>query len=155
MWREVPGHVSAVAVIPDLSSRDRWAAIREVISRWPALSNSTRKEIKQAVITRERIHSTAVGHSIALSHGEWKGLSSVLVAVGVSQIGIEFAAVDRELVHLLFVFATPPSQRSEYLQVLARICRLGRQEYLSSLWKNKIDVHMVERTLNQALDPLF
>ena len=148
------GCVSSVAVVPDLSSRDKWAAIHEVISRWPALSDANREAIEHAVVARERIHSTAVGRSIALSHGELKGLSSLLVAVGVSRLGIEFAAVDRQPVHLLFVFATPPAQRSEYLQVLAAICRLGRQGRLTGLWESGVDTDTVERTLHQAFDPL-
>ena len=145
---------SSVVVVPNLSSRDKWAAIHEVISRWPALGDANRGAIEHAVVARERIHSTAVGRSIALSHGELKGLSSLLVAVGVSRLGIDFAAIDRQPVHLLFVFATPPAQRSEYLQVLAAICRLGRQGRLTGLWESGVDTDTVERTLHQAFDPL-
>ena len=146
--------VSSVAVVPDLSSRDKWAAIHEVISQWPALSGRYRAAIERAVVARERLHSTAVGRGIALSHGEMKGLTSLLVAVGVSRVGIEFGAVDRQPVHLLFVFATPPAQRSEYLQVLAAICRLGRQGRLAALWEGTADSHTIERTLSQAFDPV-
>lgn len=145
---------SPVAVVPELASRDKWAAIHEVISQWPALSGRYREEIERAVIARERIHSTAVGRGIALSHGELQGLSTLLVAVGVSRVGIEFGSVDRRPVHLLFVFATPPAQRSEYLQVLAAICRLGRQGRLTALWEAAADTDTIERTLSQAFEPL-
>lgn len=146
--------VSSVAVVPELASRDKWAAIHEVISQWPALSGRYREEIERAVIARERIHSTAVGRGIALSHGELQGLSSLLVAVGVSRVGIEFGAVDRRPVHLLFVFATPPAQRSEYLQTLAAICRLARQGRLTALWEAAADTDTIERTLSRAFEPL-
>lgn len=125
-----------------------------MISQWPALSGRYRAAIERAVVARERLHSTAVGRGIALSHGEMKGLTSLLVAVGVSRVGIEFGAVDRQPVHLLFVFATPPAQRSEYLQVLAAICRLGRQGRLAALWEGTADSHTIERTLSQAFDPV-
>lgn len=125
-----------------------------MISQWPALSGRNREAIERAVVARERLHSTAVGRGIALSHGEMKGLASLLVAVGVSRVGIEFGAVDRQPVHLLFVFATPPAQRSEYLQVLAAICRLGRQGRLAALWDRNADSDTVERTLSQAFDPV-
>ena len=52
------------------------------------------------------------------------------------------------------MFATPPAQRSEYLQVLAAICRLGRQGRLTGLWESGVDTDTVERTLHQAFDPL-
>ena len=152
--REVQRCVAPVSVVPELSSRDKWNAISEVISRSPALAGPNRTAIERAVVVRERLHSTAVGRGIALSHGELKGLSSLLVGVGVSRQGIEFGAVDRQPVHLLFVFATPPAQRSQYLQALATICRLGRQGCLTVLWEGASDQDAIERTLGPALDPL-
>lgn len=146
--------LSPVSIIHSLSSRDKWAAISEVIDCSPALAGSRSTELKSAVLARERTNSTAVGRGIALSHGELKGLSSMQIAVGLSRYGIEFGAVDRKPVHLLFVFATPPEQRSEYLQALATICRLGRQNRFEILWKGAADRDIVERTMNLSFSPL-
>ena len=146
------GSFSSLAVVPDLSSRDRWSAIHETISRWPDLEDFNREAIEHAVVTRERIDSTAVGRGIALSHGELKGLSSLLVAVGISRIGIEFAAVDGQPVHLLFVFATPPSHRTEYLQALAQICRMGRQGLLKRLWQEEFTPNTMTLLLHQLVN---
>ena len=146
--------VSPVSVVPVLSSRDKWTAISELISLSPSLSTPHGEKIRRAVVARERINSTGLGRGVAFAHGELKGISSLLVGVGVSIHGIDFSAVDRKPVHLLFVFATPPAQRSQYLRTMATVCRLARQEGLSPLWDGTATLRSIEITLSPALDPL-
>ena len=116
-------------VVPDLSSTNKFDAIRELIRRAPVfrgLSDPSRFE--EAVIERERQQSTGFGHGVAVAHGRVEGVPRVLIALGVSREGIPFDAPDGEPVRLLFVIASPPSLSLEYLQALSTLVRCLREK---------------------------
>ncbi|HET6451608.1 MAG TPA: PTS sugar transporter subunit IIA [Spirochaetia bacterium] len=116
-------------VVAELLSTDKFDAIRETIRRAPvfrALADVSRFE--EAVIERERQHSTGFGHGVAVAHGRVEGVSRVLIGLGISRLGIPFDAPDGEPVRLLFVIASPPSLSLEYLQTLSTLVRCLREK---------------------------
>lgn len=72
---------------------------------------------------RESLGSTGIGGGIAIPHCKMHGLARGVVAVGISQPGIDFAAVDSRPVHVLFLVVSPAESPAEHLQVLAAISR--------------------------------
>ena len=84
--------------------------------------------IVEALTTRERLASTGVGSGVAIPHGRVEGLDGVRVAVVTCPDGVDFAAVDGELVHILIGILAPQRRPTEHLKVLARVSRLLRDD---------------------------
>ena len=141
------------AVVDNLVSTDKYAAIAEVIARTGVFdSQSQRGSIETAVVSREREQTTGIGHGVAACHGRTRDVDQVIVALGISRAGLDFGAADGQLVHLLFVLATPPGWHRDYLQALAGICKLRRSNFLSSLLAAPANELEIQQRLRGALD---
>ena len=55
------------------------------------------------LMEREDQQSTGIGDGIAIPHGRMTGLAGVAAALGVSEEGIEFDAIDGKPVHVVFL----------------------------------------------------
>jgi PTS system nitrogen regulatory IIA component len=116
-------------VVAGLESRDKFEAIRELIHSAPVFNGvETRNRIIEAVVRREKILSTGLGRGVALAHGTTDAVDRIVIALGISRLGIDYQAVDQAPVHLLFVIINPPGRQVEYLLALAAVTRMVRDE---------------------------
>lgn len=74
-----------------------------------------------ALIGRERLGSTAVGHGVAIPHGRLEGIESVRGAFLRLTDPVDFEAADGEPVDLLVGLLVPSECGDEHLAVLAAI----------------------------------
>jgi len=117
------------SVVADLLSTEKFEALRELIRRAPVFGAlADLRRLEEAVINRERQQSTGFGHGVAVAHGRVEGVPRVLMALGISRVGIPFESPDGEPVRLLFVIASPPSLSLEYLQALSTLVRCLRDK---------------------------
>ena len=139
-------------VVDNLQNTDKFAAIHEVVGRALVFANGVqRAAVEQAVMRRERIQSTGIGHGVAAAHGQTDGVSEVTIALGISRSGIDYHAVDGEPVKLLFVLATPPDRHRDYLTALSGICRLSKRDFFKEL----LALDMSEQELQQHICQAF
>lgn len=116
-----------------LHGTDKAAVLRELVDLLPEIRDDTaqRDAFLQALIERERLHTTAIGDGIALPHAR-NPLGGLLkrsvVVFGRHTKGIPFGALDNKPVQLLFLIASP--NLAEHLNVLARISRVLRDQNL-------------------------
>ena len=116
-------------VIPHLHSTDKFSALSELIRNASVFEQIADRDLfEQAVITRERLHTTGFGHGVAVAHGRVAGVQRVLMALGVSRAGIPFDSPDGEAVRLLFVIASPQQVSLDYLQALSTLVRCVRRQ---------------------------
>ena len=135
-------------VVDNLQNTNKFAAIHEVVGRAGVFANGRqRADVEQAVMRRERIQSTGIGHGVAAAHGQTDGVSEVTIALGISRIGIDYHAVDGQPVKLLFVLATPPDRHRDYLTALSGICRLSKRDFFTDLLARD----MTERELQEQI----
>jgi len=118
-------HLDAGLINLDLQSRNKRDAIEEVASLlrdskqvkdWPAFVD--------AVLAREAIGSTAIGKGVALPHARTDTVAGFALAIGRSENGIDFDAVDGQPVHLVFLMGIPVIEVRSYLKLLAHMNRL-------------------------------
>ncbi len=102
----------------------------EVLRQLASLAKKSRKleafseqDIYERLKDRESQGSTGFGDGTALPHIRLKGLKDFLVFIAVSSQGVDFEAMDRKKVHLLFVIIAPEDKVNEHVQVLAAISR--------------------------------
>ncbi|MFN2308496.1 MAG: PTS IIA-like nitrogen regulatory protein PtsN [Gammaproteobacteria bacterium] len=82
------------------------------------------EEIFDSLIGRERLGSTGLGHGVAIPHGRMGGLKAPIGAFIHLENGIDFDALDRHPVDLLFALLVPQESTSEHLQLLAQLAQM-------------------------------
>ncbi len=79
-----------------------------------------------ALIEREALGATGVGHGVAIPHAQVEGLDRMRGVFLRLSPPVDFGAVDDEPVDLVFALLCPPDAGSEQLRALARIARALR-----------------------------
>ena len=73
---------------------------------------------------REAQQSTGIKDGLAIPHAKIEGIDELLAALGVSEAGIDFGALDGRPSHIFIVLLSPERARGVHLKALARISRL-------------------------------
>jgi len=116
-------------VVIELKSTEKYEAIRELIQEAKVFQDLPDLDaFEQAVIQREELQSTGLGHGVAFAHGRLPDVTALKVALGISRKGIHFDSVDGKPVHLLFVFATNPTMHIDYLSCLSSLAKMVKRE---------------------------
>jgi nitrogen PTS system EIIA component len=98
--------------------------------------NFPRSAVLAAVRDREAKMSTGIKRGIALPHGKAEGLPDLRGALGVSKRGIEYASLDGEPVHLVFMLVSAPDDSDIHLAALKRLAiLLDDPEFYTNLVK--------------------
>ena len=85
-------------------------------------------KVFETLIERERLGSTGIGHGVALPHGRMAECHDAIgIFISLSS-GVDYDAIDREPVTLLFALLVPEDSTEEHLQILARLAEFFRQE---------------------------
>ncbi|WP_417269292.1 PTS sugar transporter subunit IIA [Celeribacter sp.] len=79
-----------------------------------------------ALQERESLGPTGVGHGVALPHARIHGLSSVVGAFVRLETPMDFDAVDRQPVDLIFALFAPANSGVDHLKALALVSRTMR-----------------------------
>jgi len=78
----------------------------------------------EAILKREELMPTGIGHGIAVPHaivGEGERIVGVL---GLLEPPVDFGAPDGEPARLVILIATPESQKQRHLELIAAITRM-------------------------------
>ena len=78
----------------------------------------------QALIDREKQHSTGTPEGVAFPHAMIEGLSDTYVAAALVRKGVSFDATDGERCDVVFVLVGPPDAAWVHVSVLARLARI-------------------------------
>jgi mannitol/fructose-specific phosphotransferase system IIA component (Ntr-type) len=122
----------------DLNSKDRWGAIDELLNHLVAnnkIKAEHRDAIAVAVKQRESATSTGIGFEIGIPHTSTDFVADVVAAIGRSQKGIEFSALDGKPVKLVALFLIPAGQFQKHVNTMANVVKLlHRQDFRDGLW---------------------
>lgn len=116
--------VQPAAVIPELASIEREAVLRELLDALVASGvapEASADELYEKILERERRHSTGFGKGVAVPHVKHDGVTRLSAAIGVSQRGIEFEAMDKQPVYTVFMLLTPADRPEDHLQAMEAI----------------------------------
>lgn len=108
-----------------------------------------------ALQERESLGPTGVGHGVALPHARIDGLQSVVGSFIRLEKGMDFDAVDRQKVDLIFCLFAPVDSGVAHLKALALVSRTLRDEAICRKLRSNDDpatIHAIltEATRNQA-----
>ncbi len=118
-------------IVADIKGKTKREIITELVE---ALAKARLIEDVEAVVNvvmdREKLGSTGIGNGVAVPHGKLKNIKNIMCALGRSQNGVDFDAVDRSPVHIFFLVLAPEDSASLHLKVLSRITKILRDQSL-------------------------
>jgi len=134
---------------------EKFSAIHELLAEAPVFRKiNDLSAFEQVVIEREMKLSTGLGHGVAFAHGKTDKVDSMYIALGISQKGIDYAALDNKPVHLLFIVANPENGHHEYLKLISGLSRILRNDDFRNKILKLTDSKIVEYEFRQALEQL-
>jgi len=79
-----------------------------------------------AVLEREELVSTGIGLGVALPHAKLSEIEDFFVIVGINKNGIDWDAIDRNPVGIVFLIGGPEKDDSqkEYLKIISKLMLL-------------------------------
>lgn len=118
--------LSESQIIPEMASKERWDAIRELVDRLVEagkVDKEDREDVLDSIRQREETMSTGIGFGIAIPHASSSKVSEVVAAFGRSTSGIPFESLDGEPVNFIVLFVVPKDQFQTHLRTLAAIAK--------------------------------
>jgi len=113
----------------DLKAKAKDEAIQELVGL-AAHSKLVKdeKELLSAVLEREKLVTTGVGYGVAFPHAKTRAARGVVIAFGRSKTGVDFEAMDKKPVNLLFLIAAPEDAIGVHLNVMAQLSFIMKSE---------------------------
>lgn len=116
-----------IAIKPSITSKKR---ALELLSELLAtgVPNVTNTQIFDALISRERLGSTGLGHGVALPHSRLGGVKKAIGSVLKLDQGVDYDAPDNLPVDFMFALVVPQESTDEHLELLSELATLFADE---------------------------
>lgn len=119
------------AVVPDLRVETKEQAIRGLVGSLKAagvIPAADEDGIVAAIMKREELGSTGIGRGVAVPHTKHPSVDRLIATVAICHEGVDFASLDGDAVHILFLLVSPPDKPGDHLRGLENISRHLRSE---------------------------
>lgn len=104
----------------------------------------------EALLERETLGPTGVGHGIALPHAKLDGIDSVRGAFLRIERPMDFDAVDRQPVDLVFALFAPTNSGVDHLKALAVVSRTLRDAAVCEKLRSNTDQATLHAVLTES-----
>jgi fructose-specific phosphotransferase system IIA component len=112
-------------IVPRLAGETKEAVINELIDLFEGDERvSDLEATRRAVLDREKIMSTGVGKSFAIPHGKTDAVSDAICAFGKTGAPIDYDALDKQPVRLVFLLVGKDNMVSTHIKLLSRVSRM-------------------------------
>ena len=103
------------SIVPNLTVESKKQVLEKLSDIASPLVGIDKSTILDALIERERLGTTGVGHGVALPHTRLIGLDKIFCAF-VKTNPIDFESVDGKLIDLVFVLLVPEEAGADHLK---------------------------------------
>ncbi|UCG56669.1 MAG: PTS sugar transporter subunit IIA [Phycisphaerales bacterium] len=141
------------ATIPELQAKDRDSAIVELVTsleKAGKLGEGDSEDIARAVIKRENEASTGLGKGVAVPHVKHQAVKDVVAAVGQSSTGIDFSALDKQLVYSIILLISPTADPDKHLRAMENIFRNLQLDKFRKFLRQSHSPEWIEDLLREA-----
>lgn len=146
------------AIVADIKSTDKRGAIKELVAAVKtayAIPKFKPDVVVEAMMEREKQSSTGIGGGVAVPHARTDLVRTAVGALGRSPKGIDFAAVDGEPVHVIFLILSPSAHPEEYQRAVKRVMEAIRTPNFTRFLRGARTVKEIEETLRETEDLLI
>ena len=138
----------AVKVVTSASSKKR--LLHEIGDLVQSAYDINAALVVEALMAREALGPTGVGHGVALPHARLDGIDNVMGAFVLLDKPIDFDAVDRQPVDIAFALFAPEEAGVEHLKALALVSRTLRDQTICTKLRANPDSSTIYAILNEA-----
>jgi len=125
------------AIVTDLRAATRDDAIREMVESLIGsgqLASEDRDDVIKAILRREALGTTGIGHNIAIPHTRFPRVPHLFGTLAISKAGINFESIDGEPAHVLMMIISPPDRPGDHLRALENVAKaMQNEQYVKSL----------------------
>jgi len=147
---EIADIVGPEQVLLDLTScRSKRQVLKELSRRAATVFGVDQQQLLDALMERERLGTTGVGHGIAIPHAKLDHLDRVVGLFARLDEPVDFEALDEQPSDLIFLLLAPSSADKDSLKALARISRLLRDPSVRQRLREERDQRAVYRLLTR------
>ena len=123
------------AILPELKATDQQGVIREMVQSLVdagGIEKEAYEEIVKAIIKRESLGTTGIGHGVAIPHTRHPSVKRHVGTVAISAEGIDFDDFYDEKTQLFFMVLSPtPDDTSGHVHIMGELTgRLGKDDTL-------------------------
>jgi mannitol/fructose-specific phosphotransferase system IIA component (Ntr-type) len=150
--------VAEGAIVPRLKATQRDEVIGELVDALVAASVTTAKlrdDLVRSVLERERRGSTGFGRGVAVPHVKHKSVKQMAAAVGLSERGVDFNALDKQPVYSVFLLLSPEDRPEEHLQAMEVIFKNLSKDTFRRFLRQAASVDEVRTLLEEADNQLL
>jgi PTS system nitrogen regulatory IIA component len=137
-------------VVLDLKScSSKRQVLTELARQAAATLGLDEQRLLEALLERERLGTTGIGHGIAIPHARLSELDRLVGVFARLDQPVDFEALDDQPSDLVFLLLAPDTADAESLKALARIARLLRDPAIQRQLREERDRDSAYRLLTQ------
>ena len=141
------------AIVPQLQHSDRDGAIEELINALiasRAVTKSLRGDLIKLIIDREKKGSTGFGKGVAVPHVKHAKIKGMVAAIGVSQQGVDFNALDKLPVFSIVLLLSSEDKPDEHLQAMENIFSNLQNDTFRRFLRQSTTVEEIQDLIQEA-----
>ncbi|MDD5005139.1 MAG: PTS sugar transporter subunit IIA [Candidatus Omnitrophica bacterium] len=131
------------------SKEDTLKELVDLLINSGEIAKKDRAELIEALMARESLGSTAIGHNVGIPHAKIDSVKHLVAAFGLSQKGVDFDSLDGEPVYIFFLLIAPQDSAGPHLKALARISRLTKDKYFRDSLRQAKDEKTILKIISQ------
>lgn len=139
------------AIVADLKATTRDDAVLEVVQSLIAagqLPAADAEDIVKAILKREKLGTTGIGHGIAIPHSRHPAVGQLLGTLAISRAGLPFQSIDGDPVHVMVLLVSPPDRPGDHLRALENVVKTMQDDSFVKLLKSAPTKDDLWRLLN-------
>jgi fructose-specific phosphotransferase system IIA component len=124
---ELSDSLKKANIIIKSRSKDRWECISEMVDcavKNREIDPSDSKDVKKALIDREKSMSTGIGNGVAIPHCTSSRVDEIVFIMSLLGCGIDFDSIDGEPVKIVILLIVPKNKLTQHIKTLASIAKL-------------------------------
>lgn len=124
--------LAPAAVLADLRVPSKKALLQQLAHRAGGLTGIDERRLLDTISERERLGSTGFGGGVAIPHGKVEGLDKVFGLFVRLNTALDYDALDRQPVDLVFLLLAPQGAGADHLKALAAVSRTFRDRAITA-----------------------
>ena len=138
------------AITATIKSTNKEDVLRELVDVLAKAEGFRNKdELVKVLINRENLGSTGIGQGVGIPHAKTDVVKKLVAAFGLCPQGVNFDALDGELVYIFFLLVAPEDSAGPHLKGLARISRLLKDKYFRESLKALTDEKAILKLIRE------
>ncbi len=142
--------ITPKAIMAQVRASSKKKVLQQLSAHAAELTGVKETVILNALLEREKLGSTGVGHGVAIPHARLDAIDCVYGVFARLAESVDFDSVDDHPVDLVFLLLAPKDASVDHLKALHRVSRLLREKQLRTKLRGANDAGALYALLTNA-----